>query len=197
MYKLKENDKAAFYSPAEEWVLPAASKKEPEEREFVVDSGASMHMVSKKDLNSAELETMRTSRSPMTVVAANGEVQTKEDATVFVKELDLFVTVMLLEETPAVLSLGKLCEESWENLPLDQRSKTTCHQKGQENWLQYTKQCAIRSPSFINEFLYNAHTNFFIIFITRFCIWRQPIRQKSSTRKRSKYEWGAAGKPDA
>ena len=43
----------AFYSPAEEWVLPAASTKEPEEREFVVDSGASMHMVSKTDLNSA------------------------------------------------------------------------------------------------------------------------------------------------
>ena len=39
--KLKEKDKAAFYSPAEEWVLPAASTKEAEEREFVVDSGAS------------------------------------------------------------------------------------------------------------------------------------------------------------
>ena len=40
IYKLKEKDKATFYSPAEEWVLPAASTKEPEEREFVVDSGA-------------------------------------------------------------------------------------------------------------------------------------------------------------
>ena len=34
MYKLKEEDKATFYSPAEEWVLPAASTKELEEREF-------------------------------------------------------------------------------------------------------------------------------------------------------------------
>ena len=33
MYKLKEKDKATFYSPAEERVLPAASTKEPEERE--------------------------------------------------------------------------------------------------------------------------------------------------------------------
>ena len=49
---------------------------------------------------------MRTSRSPTTVITANGEVQTREDATVYVKELDLFVTVMLLEETPAVFSLG-------------------------------------------------------------------------------------------
>ena len=54
---------------------------------------------------------MRTSRSPATVMTANGVVQTREDATENVKELDLFVTVMLLEETPAVLSLGKLCED--------------------------------------------------------------------------------------
>ena len=58
--------KARLHSifPPEEWVLLAAATKEPEEREFVVDSGARMSMVSKKGLNSAELETMRTSRSP-------------------------------------------------------------------------------------------------------------------------------------
>ena len=44
-------------------------------------------------------------------MTANGEVQTREEATVYVKELDLFMTVMLLEETPAVLSLVKLCED--------------------------------------------------------------------------------------
>ena len=78
IYKLNENDKAAFYSPAEEWVLLFASTKKPEEREFVADSGASMHIVSKRDLNSAELETMRTSSSPTTVMTANGEVQEKK-----------------------------------------------------------------------------------------------------------------------
>ena len=85
-YKLKEKDKATFYFPVEEWVLPAASTKEPEEGEFVVDSGASMRMVSQRDLNFVELETMRTSRSPTTVMTANGEVQTKEEATVYVRE---------------------------------------------------------------------------------------------------------------
>ena len=92
-------------------VLLVTSVKEPEEIEIVVDSGASMHMVSKKDLNSAELETTRTSRSLTTVMTANGEVQTREEATVYGKELDVFVTVMLLEETLAVLFLGKLCED--------------------------------------------------------------------------------------
>ena len=70
-----------------------------------------MHMVSKRDLNSAELETGRISKNRTKVVTANGEVQTKEEATVYVRELDLFVPVMLLENTPAVLSHGKLCEE--------------------------------------------------------------------------------------
>ena len=73
-------------------------QQKSEEGEFVVDSGASMQMVSKKDLNSAELETMSTSRSPTTLMTANGEVQTREEATVQVKQLDLF-------------SLEKLCEE--------------------------------------------------------------------------------------
>ena len=35
--------------------LPSPSTIKPEEREFVVDSGASVHMISKKVLNSAEL----------------------------------------------------------------------------------------------------------------------------------------------
>ena len=69
-----------------------------------------MHMLIRKDLNSAELETVRVSTNPTTVVAANGDVQTKEEATVYVKELDLFVTVKLLD-TLAVLSFGKLCED--------------------------------------------------------------------------------------
>ena len=73
-------------------------KKETEERELVVDSGASMHMVSRKDLNSAELKTMRMSRNPTTVMMANGEVLTREEATVYVKQLDLFVKILFLEE---------------------------------------------------------------------------------------------------
>ena len=46
-----------------------------------------------------------------TVVTANAEVQTNEEAQVYVHDLDLFVTVQLLEETPTVLPLGKFCSE--------------------------------------------------------------------------------------
>ena len=70
-----------------------------------------MHMISKKDLNSAEMDTLTTSRSPTTVITANGEVQTHAEATVYVKELEKFLTMKVLEDTPAVLTLGKLCDE--------------------------------------------------------------------------------------
>ena len=36
-------------------------------------------------------------------------MQMNEEAQVFVHDLDLFVTVQLLDETPAVLSLHKFC----------------------------------------------------------------------------------------
>ena len=91
--------------------MPASTLK-PEEREFVVDSGASMHMISKKGLNFAEMDTLTKSCSPTIVITANGEVQTHDEATVAVKELDILLTMKVLENTPAVLSLGKLCDEN-------------------------------------------------------------------------------------
>ena len=109
--KLKEHERAIFFSPAENRCLPVSNLK-PEEREFVVDSGASMHMTSKKDLSDAEMDTLTKSCSPTIVITANGEVQTHEEAIVFVKELDIFSTMKVLENTPAVLLLGKLCDEN-------------------------------------------------------------------------------------
>ena len=109
--KLKEHERATFFSPSESRCLPASSLK-LEEREFVVDSGASMHMISRKDLSDAEMETLTKSCSPTIVITANGEVQTHEEATVYAKELDIFLTMKVLENTPVVLSLGKLCDEN-------------------------------------------------------------------------------------
>ena len=71
-----------------------------------------MHMISKKDLSNAEMDTLTKLCSPAIVTTANGEGQTHEEATVYVKELDIFLTMKVLENTPAALSLGKLCDEN-------------------------------------------------------------------------------------
>ena len=110
--KLKEKNRTTFFSPSGNKCLPAPSTLKPEERKFVVDPRASMHMISKKDLSDAEMETLTKSCSPAIVTTANGEVQTHEEAIVYVKELDLFLTMKVLDNTPAVLSLGKLCDEN-------------------------------------------------------------------------------------
>ena len=102
-YKLKNADKASLYSPVETKSAVLVSRNTAEHM-FVVDSGAPMHMLSKKDLSSEERDTLQRSRNPTTVMTANGEVQTIEEAQVYVHD-------KLLDDTPAVLSLGKLCSE--------------------------------------------------------------------------------------
>ena len=105
-------------------------------KEFVVDSSASMHMIRKKDLNSAEMDALTKSCSPTIVITANGEVQTHEEAAVYVKELDIFLTVQILEDTPALLSLGKLCEDHGSSY------ECTCRQKPHLNKNGVRIQCS-------------------------------------------------------
>ena len=107
--KIKGEKQSSILLTFGKMCLPASNLK-PEEREFVVDSGASMHMISKKDLNSAEMDTLTKSCSPTIVITANGEVQTHEEATVYVKELDIFLPRKSSRIRQAVLSLGKLCD---------------------------------------------------------------------------------------
>ena len=95
-----------------------------------------MHMLSNGDLSSEKLETLRRSRNPTVIVTANGEVQTNEEAQLHGHDLDLFVTVQLLEDTPAVLSLGKLCEEHGYSYEWVSGQKTTVDQTGEEIYMQ-------------------------------------------------------------
>ena len=83
-----------------------------------------MQMMSKIELTSEELETVKVSRLPTTVITAIGSTDTTEKAMVHVSDLYMFVTVQLLKDTTAVLSLGNFCEESV-LLRLGRKSNTT------------------------------------------------------------------------
>ena len=136
----------------------------------MVDSGAGMHMVSQKDINSTELETLRTPRSPKTVMTANGEVQTREEVTIYVKELDLFVTVMLLEEILAVLSLGKLSDDHLYTFHWASGQKPHLTKNGKRIDCNVSN-CTICGSGFMNEFFLDCtFTYFSIIFITGYSV---------------------------
>ena len=73
-----------------------------------------------KSWSDAEIDNLTKFCGSTTVITAKREVQTLEGSTVYVKELDVFFTMKVLENSPAVLSLGKLCDEkgysySWIN----------------------------------------------------------------------------------
>ena len=63
-----------------------------------------MHMISKKDWNCAEMDTLTKSCSPTIVITANGEVQTQEQATVYVKEFDIFLTESPREHASSIIA---------------------------------------------------------------------------------------------
>ena len=87
---------------------------------FVVDSGAFNAHAQQEWFKIRWNGYFAEIQNPTTVVTANGEVQTNEEAQVYVHDFDLFVTVQLLDETPAVLLLHILCSKhgysfEWKN----------------------------------------------------------------------------------
>ena len=89
IYKLKNSDKATFYIPGEvKGMSTPITSKRPEEREFEVDSGPSMHMMSKRELSSEKVWTVKKrSRTPTVALIANGEVHTHEDKCSFMTRI--------------------------------------------------------------------------------------------------------------
>ena len=67
-------------------------------REVIVDSGASLHMTRKNELTSGERDTRR-SKEVTASTTANGKAESTEEATVYINDLVVFVTMMLLEDS--------------------------------------------------------------------------------------------------
>ena len=58
------------------------------------------------------MDTLMKSCSLTIVTTVKGKVQTHEEAIVYVKELEILLTMNDLENTTTELSLGKLCDEN-------------------------------------------------------------------------------------
>ena len=98
------------------------------------------------------MDTLTKSCSLTRVITANGEVQTHEEATVYVKELEKFLTMKVLENTPAVLSLGKLCDENGYSYEWINGQKPRLIKKRFSDTVQHREFRSDRGSWFINEF---------------------------------------------
>ena len=98
-----------FYPSIEAMVIPTLASTRPQEREFVVDSGASMQMMNKKKKSRRDGHSKKV-QNPYKRVYCKSRIRMHEKAQVFVQDLNLLITVHLLDETSAILSLGNFCE---------------------------------------------------------------------------------------
>ena len=99
-----------------------------------------MHMLSKKNLSQPNLKPFKNPGTPpTTVITANGEVQTREEAQENVHGLELFVTVQILDDTPA----GRVIREALRRTRLYPRvgqwSKATSDQEWDKDSVQHGK----------------------------------------------------------
>ena len=100
-------------------------------REFIVDSGASFHIISKKDLTKSELKTLRPLQQPFMLPPANGDIKANEEALLRVRPLQgEQVTAIVVKEAPALLSLGKLCNKNGFEYHWRKRRRSNAGERG-------------------------------------------------------------------
>ena len=109
IHQLKNSDKVTFYTPIEK---KGCRHLLHQRRDFEVESGASMHMMSRTELSSEEMDThFAKVQEPHRYSLPMEKCKRRRKHKYYVHALDLFVTVQILEDTLAVPSLGKLCED--------------------------------------------------------------------------------------
>ena len=67
--------------------------------------------MSKNEFAPGENRTIRRSKEPTFITSASGQAESTDEATVNVNDSDFLVIMMLVEDSPAVLTLGCLGEE--------------------------------------------------------------------------------------
>ena len=111
------------------YLAPSVTK--PKEREFVVDSGTSMHMLSTKDLNSAELETVRVSQSPTMVCRNQRRRANKRRSDSVCQRIGFFRDSKASRRYTGRSLTRKILRRSRIFLRVDQWSETTTRQRWQ------------------------------------------------------------------
>ena len=81
------------------------------DRKYIIDRRASLHMTGRTPLTLEDKKTARTTDTTCIIMTTSGLVEAKEERTVYINNLDIFLGGKMVEDSPAVLSLGMLCEE--------------------------------------------------------------------------------------
>ena len=100
--------------------IPALSSVVMRTRRWIGDTGTSRHIGSINILTGEERRGIRKADKPITLATAAGLITIDEEVDVKIPQLHGITTMKLLEDSPAALSIGYLCEEDdysfyWQN----------------------------------------------------------------------------------
>ena len=114
-------------------------------RKYILDSGASFHLVDPGTLTEEEKQTIETIPDPITLETANGEVTVDQRCLIRVKEMDVQLWAFLHTDTVCVISLG---------LIVGRAGFTFNWQPGKAPTLTRGKKMITSQPSFNVPFIY-------------------------------------------
>ena len=77
----------------------------------IVDTGASEDIISKKDLSPSELQTVRKADYAFDFQIANDLTYSDTIVDIYIQDLDLYVAAWVFEDSPPLVSVGKLVED--------------------------------------------------------------------------------------
>ena len=79
-------------------------------RRYVVDSGASIHLIGNTLIRAKEKKSLRPTSHTHEIQTANGKIEVSEECLIHTQELGIWVWAKLAgSDSPAVLSLGRPC----------------------------------------------------------------------------------------
>ena len=79
---------------------------------FIADTGASLHLVDRGSLTAEQCKRIRKATKATALNTANGLVWSSEVIDIYIKELDITITALVLDSTVPVLSIGLLIEQN-------------------------------------------------------------------------------------
>ena len=78
---------------------------------MIVDSGSSVHLVSEGDLSPSEIANKRPALDAEELTTANGKITPEFETEVYVKDLQMYATCQIVDETMPILAMGKLVSD--------------------------------------------------------------------------------------
>jgi len=130
-------------------------------RRIILDSGATNHMLDAEDLTEKELKAKRKLKQPVAMQGAEGVFECDEETDVYLQELGIHITTLIMYGTTSVLSLGRLVDEHGFDY-VWRKKRTPFLQKGNRKiWLHpqmfvpFLDDRSFCRPGYENDFLKN------------------------------------------